>query len=297
MVNIKVLKKYDPNDFDMDGRHKDTKNKYDLNGFDIKGIHIDTNNEYDPNGFDINGKHKDTNNEYDPNGFDIYCTHKDTDDIYDLNGFDINGKHKDTKNKYDLNGFDINGKHKDTNTLLNKENVIRKDISKNINWLKDKNEFLKLYNEIIKNGEFSETISKKFISSNRFKNVLENILSGNIKDNEAEDYIKGIDNIEKKLNKSEKGKKINKLKNYAKKLRNSIYGKDKEKIKTDQAKSFEDQKGKGHVNLPIALSKIYNNNSSKELTNNIKQLINYLYDTKQITKQVYNNLIKTITYK
>ena len=36
--------------------------------------------------------------------------------------------------------------------------------------------------------------------------------------------------------------------------------------------------------------------SLKELTNNIKQLINDLYDTKEITKQVYNNLIKAITY-
>ena len=170
-------------------------------------------------------------------------------------------------------------------------------MSKNINWLKDKNEFLKLYNEIIKNGEFSETINKKVISSNIFKNFLEKILSGNIKDNEAEDYIRGIDDIEKKLNKSKKGKKINKLKNYAKKLRNSIYEKDKEKIKTDQAKSFEDQKGKGYVNLPIALSKIYTNNNSKELINNIKQLINDLYNNKQITKQIYNNLIKAITYK
>ena len=67
------------------------------------------------------------------------------------------------------------------------------------------------------------------------------------------------------------------------------------KIKTSKAKSFKDQKGKGHVNLPIALSKIYTNNSSKELINNIKQLINDLYNTKQITKQVYNNLIKAIT--
>ena len=74
-----------------------------------------------------------------------------------------------------------------------------------------------------------------------------------------------------------------------------LYGKDKEKIKTNQAKSFEDQKGKGYVNLPIALSKIYTNNSSKELINNIKQL-NDLYYNKQITKQIYNNLIKAITY-
>ena len=44
----------------------------------------------------------------------------------------------------------------------------------------------------------------------------------------------------------------------------------KKKIKIDEVKSFEDQKGKGYVNLPIVLSKIYN--SSKELINNIKQL-------------------------
>ena len=67
-------------------------------------------------------------------------------------------------------------------------------------------------------------------------------------------------------------------------------------VRTDKAKSFEDQKGKGLVNLLIALSKIYTNNSSKELINNIKQLINDLYNTKQITKQVYNNLTKAITH-
>ena len=68
------------------------------------------------------------------------------------------------------------------------------------------------------------------------------------------------------------------------------------KIKTSKAKSFKDQKGKGHVNLPIALSKIYTNNSSKELINNIKQLINDLYDTKKITKQVYNMLNNAIVH-
>ena len=242
-----------------------------------------------PGGVNIRPKDNRADDRFDNDGFD---------DNDSFNDFDIYGRHKDTKNKYNLNGFDIKGIHRVINTFLNKENDIRKDISKNINWLKDKNEFLKLYNEIIKNGEFSETINKKVISSNIFKHFLENILSGNTKDNEAEDdYIRGIVDFEKKLNKSKKGKKINKLKDYAKKLRNSIYGKHKEKIKTDQAKSFEDQKGKGYVNLPIALSKIYTNNSSKELINNIKQLINYLYDTKQVTKQVYSNLIKTITYK
>ena len=109
--------------------------------------------------------------------------------------------------------------------------------------------------------------------------------------------IETINKIENDLNDLKENENINKLKNYIKKLRNSIYGKDKKKIKTDQEKSFEDQKGKGYVNFPIALSKIYTNNSSKELINNIEQLINDLYDNKNITKQVYNNLIKAITYK
>ena len=77
------------------------------------------------------------------------------------------------------------------------------------------------------------------------------------------------------------------------------------KIKTSKAKSFEDQKGKGYVDLPILLSKLNINTeqpsalarSSKESISNIEQLINDLYDNKQITKQVYNNLIKAITYK
>ena len=41
---------------------------------------------------------------------------------------------------------------------------------------------------------------------------------------------------------------------------------------------------------------MYTNNSSKKLINNIKQLINNLYDNKQITKQVYNILNKAINY-
>ena len=53
-------------------------------------------------------------------------------------------------------------------------------------------------------------------------------------------------------------------------------------------------KGKGYVNLPILLSKL-NVTNSKELISDIKNLLNNLKDTKQITKQVYNNLIKVIT--
>ena len=140
-------------------------------------------------------------------------------------------------------------------------------------------------------------IKKKSISSKLFKDFLEDILNGKIKDNKIENYIRKINDIEKDLDKSRESEKINKLKNYIKKIKYSVYGEDKGTIRTNQAKSFKHKKGKGHVNLPIALSKIYTNNSSKELINNIKQLINDLYDNKQITKKVYNILNKAITYK
>ena len=42
---------------------------------------------------------------------------------------------------------------------------------------------------------------------------------------------------------------------------------------------------------------MYTNNYSKELKTNIKNLLNRLYDNKQITKQVYNILNKAITCK
>ena len=58
---------------------------------------------------------------------------------------------------------------------------------------------------------------------------------------------------------------------------------------------FTSQKESGK--LLTFLAQLLTNNSSKEPINDIKQLINNLYDNKQITKQVYNVLKKTITYK
>ena len=73
-----------------------------------------------------------------------------------------------------------------------------------------------------------------------------------------------------------------------------------EKVKTGLELTKQDllkiKKEKGYVDLPILLSKLYTNNSSKELIHNIKQLINNLYDNKQITRQVYNILNKAINY-
>ena len=54
---------------------------------------------------------------------------------------------------------------------------------------------------------------------------------------------------------------------------------------------------KEFAKLLTFLAQLLTNNSSKELINDIKQLINNLYDNKQIPKQVYNVLNKAITCK
>ena len=121
----------------------------------------------------------------------------------------MNGINKDTKTKYDLDGYDINDINKDTGTFLNRKNLVRDYISYNINWLKNKDEFLKLYDEIIKNGEFTETANKKIISSKIFKDFAEDILNGNIKNNNKKEiYKKRLDGVENDLTKSKKVKML-----------------------------------------------------------------------------------------
>ena len=57
---------------------------------------------------------------------------------------------------------------------------------------------------------------------------------------------------------------------------------------------------KEFAKLLTFLAQVLTNNtarSSKKLISDIEQLINNLYENKQITKQVYNMLNKSITYK
>ena len=46
--------------------------------------------------------------------------------------------------------------------------------------------------------------------------------------------------------------------------------------------------------LPISLAQLEAGNNSEELKNEIRQLLYSLYHSKNITKQLYNNLIKPI---
>ena len=46
--------------------------------------------------------------------------------------------------------------------------------------------------------------------------------------------------------------------------------------------------------LPIALAQVKAGNSSESLLNEIRQIVYSLYQSKQVTKKVYNNIIKSI---
>ena len=119
-------------------------------------------------------------------------------------------------------------------------------------------------------------------------NFLHDIKNGKINDfNKNEEYRKKfwVANI-KLSNKTKNSKNIRLYGKYLNSLRRILF---------DNKRSSG--RGLTFSSLPILLSKIYTNNSSKELINNIKQLVKNLYDNKLITKQVYNILNKAITYK
>ena len=81
----------------------------------------------------------------------------------------------------------------------------------------------------------------------------------------------------------------------------NIYGFDEKGLNKDGLNKYGYKKSSGKglniSSLPVVLSKIYTNNSSKELINDMKQLVKNLYKNKQITKQVYNTLSSLELYE
>ena len=150
----------------------------------------------------------------------------------------------------------------------------------------------------------------EYITKNKIIKFLKGIISGDINDsNKIKEYFIKLENIRLILN--NESNKSNNIKKYIKYLNNiknilsisdkfyipslssSLSSSSSSPIKGDKKTSG---KGLNITALSILLSKL-NINSSKKLISDMKQLINYLYDNKQIIKQVYNILIKAITYK
>ena len=156
-------------------------------------------------------------------------------------------------------------------------------------------DYVEIYNDLslkFDDAEMTNKILEKKVKENndKYEQKIQKL------EEELEETVKYI-NIDSKI-KDEKQKDINELKNLKDIHEKEIKDLNDLKKSNQEPKSRKraDHQEKAYVDLPILLSKL-NINSSKELINNIKQLINDLYDTKQITKQVYNNLIKAITYK
>ena len=48
--------------------------------------------------------------------------------------------------------------------------------------------------------------------------------------------------------------------------------------------------------LPIALAQVKAGNNSENLLNEIRQVVYFLYQSKKIIKNVYNNIIKSVEF-
>ena len=127
--------------------------------------------------------------------------------------------------------------------------------------------------------------NNKSVNFNDILNFLQDIIDCKVNDfNKEKKYNEKFKDVEKKLENRTKDSNNIKLYNYYLNYLKRIL------FSTRKLSA----KGLTISALPILLSKIYTNNSSKEITNKIKQLTEKLYDNKQITKQLYNILNKAL---
>ena len=105
--------------------------------------------------------------------------------------------------------------------------------------------------------------------------------------NRSEEQQNTIDNIENLYNSREEVVKM--FSDYAKNISRNIYDSKQEgtglKILTPKQMLQR---------LPISLAQIKAGNNSQSLLNEIRQIVYSLYQSKEITKKVYNNILKSI---
>ena len=136
---------------------------------------------------------------------------------------------------------------------------------------KYKEEVKKLKKELNENEEFFDSDEKIRIKKNKKIDELNKI---------NDRYKQEIQKLKKKLNDKDDDK------NKEEEIYTDMPYLETEKEAAERIVDFHEEKGKGYVDFPILLSRMYTSNSSKELKTNIKKLLNHLCDNKQITKQV-----------
>ena len=136
----------------------------------------------------------------------------------------------------------------------------------------------------IHNGDIPlEDIEKEQIE---LKKHLGRIKQGDPRD-KSEEQKKTIDNIKNLYNSREEVAKM--INDYARDMSRNIYDSKQEgtglKILTLK---------KMLQRLPIALAQVKTGNNSQSLLNEIRQIVYSLYQSKEITIKVYNNIFKSI---
>ena len=99
-----------------------------------------------------------------------------------------------------------------------------------------------------------------------------------------------IDNLEKFYNSREEV--INFFRDYVEMLSDANYNAKQNETKGKGLKILTPKQMLQR--LPIALAQVKAGNNSENLLNEIRQIIYSLYQSKEITKKVYNNLIKSL---
>ena len=143
---------------------------------------------------------------------------------------------------------------------------------------------LKNFFNLIKNNQikFSEVKNKQ----NEFLNKLNNIKIGK-KTTEQKEVI---NNLEKFYNSREEV--INFFRDYIEMLSDANYD---AKQNETEGKGLKILTPKEMLQrLPISIAQVKAGNNSESLLNQIRQIVYSLYQSKQITKKVYNNIIKSI---
>ena len=137
---------------------------------------------------------------------------------------------------------------------------------------------------VIKNNQikFSEVKNKQ----NEFLNKLSNIKIG-IKTTEQKEVINNLE----KLNNS-RGEVIIFFRDYIEMLSDANYDAKQNEAKGTGLKILTTKQMLQR--LPIALAQVKAGNNSESLLNEITKIVYSLYQSKQITKKVYNNIIKSI---
>ena len=142
------------------------------------------------------------------------------------------------------------------------------------------------YNQL-KNGE--KTLQQVEEEQKYFKKDLNKITSGNPKHkNEKQSYtIKNVKNLY-----DSRQKIINLLNDNTKIRSEAIYKSKQNETKGTGLKILTPKQMLQR--LPKALAQVKAGNNSESLLNEISQIVYSLYQSKQITKKVYNNIIKSI---